>query len=244
MISLILPHFIFDPRVIMPLILNIESGTEICSAALSKNGAILSLKENKEGNKHSSIMTLLIEDLYNETGIAMSATDAVAISKGPGSYTGLRVGTSVAKGICFALDLPLIAIDSLQAIAYGMKVESDEEGIYLPMIDARRMEVYTNLYDQDLNPLRAPEAKIIEANSFDHILDHGERLILGGNGAEKCKNVLVNPYLSFTSVRSSAANMTLLAEKSFFANKMEQISPFSPFYLKGANVTRSKKKLF
>jgi tRNA threonylcarbamoyladenosine biosynthesis protein TsaB len=228
----------------MPLILNIESGTEICSVALAKDGQVLSLKENKEGNMHSSVMTLLIEELFNETGIAMKEIDAVAISKGPGSYTGLRVGTSTAKGICFALDLPLLAVDSLQAIAYGMKLKSDDEGIYLPMIDARRMEVYTNMYDQDLNPLQTPEAKIIEENSFDHLLKHGERLILGGNGAEKCKNVLKSPYLSFTMVRSSAANMTLLAEKAFSANKMEQIGPFSPFYLKGANVTRSKKKLF
>jgi tRNA threonylcarbamoyladenosine biosynthesis protein TsaB len=211
---------------------------------LAKDGEILSLKENKEGNMHSSVMTVLIQELYKETGITMNATDAVAISKGPGSYTGLRVGTSTAKGICFALDLPLVAIDSLQAIAYGMKLESNEEGIYLPMIDARRMEVYTNMYDQDLYPLHTPEAKIIEESSFDHLLKHGERLILGGNGAEKCKNVLNSPYISFTSVRSSAVNMTLLAEKAFSANKMEQIGPFSPFYLKGANVTRSKKKLF
>lgn len=228
----------------MAIILNIETGTEICSVALAKDASILAYRENTEGNTHSSLLTVMIKEIYDELGMAMSLTDAVSISKGPGSYTGLRVGTSTAKGICFALDLPLLAIDSLQALAYGMHLESDEEGIYLPMIDARRMEVYTNMYDEELNPLGEVSPKIIESTSYESLLKSGERLILGGNGAEKCKEVLNSPYLTYTSVLSSAKNMVLLSEKAFSAKKMEQIGSFSPFYLKGANVTKSTKKLF
>ena len=228
----------------MALILNMETATEICSVAIHKNGELLALAENKEGNQHGSILTLLIQEAIQEAQIQMSDLEAVGLSKGPGSYTGLRVGASAAKGLCLGLDIPLVSIDSLQIIAYALSMESDEEGLYCPMIDARRMEVYTNLYDAQLEPLGQISAKIIDENSFKELINHGQRLLLAGSGAGKCKEVLSAEWFSFYPILSSAAHMGLLVERLFNQGKTEKLIDFAPFYLKEANVTKSSKKLF
>ncbi|MEL6987652.1 MAG: tRNA (adenosine(37)-N6)-threonylcarbamoyltransferase complex dimerization subunit type 1 TsaB [Bacteroidota bacterium] len=228
----------------MALILNLETGTEICSVALGRDGVLLELAENIEGNMHSSVITLLIQEVLQKQGLNIKEIEAVSISKGPGSYTGLRVGTSAAKGICLGLDVPLIAIDSLKALAFAMKLQSDEEGLYVPMIDARRMEVYTCLFDEDLKTLEEISPKIIDESSYHALLESGTKLILGGNGAEKCKPILKSGQITYTNVLSSAKNLVFLSETAYSNGKMEQLGAFSPFYLKGANVTKSRKKLF
>ena len=150
----------------MPLILNIESATDICSVCISKNAETLSLQEADKEYSHTSKITILIERCCAEAGITLKQLDAVAVSKGPGSYTSLRVGASTAKGICYALDKPLITIDTLQSIALATFKKAKQATFYAPMIDARRMEVYTSLFDKDLNLVQETHAKIIDEQSF------------------------------------------------------------------------------
>ena len=156
----------------MSLILCIETATPVCSVALSKNGEILSLKETARKNSHSEVVTLFIDDLLRENKIQYTDLNAVAVSKGPGSYTGLRIGVSTAKGLCYALDIPLIAINTLRSMAYDMaeiylkERKASENILFCPMIDARRMEVYSAIYNKDNNEVRETKAEIIDKNSF------------------------------------------------------------------------------
>jgi tRNA threonylcarbamoyladenosine biosynthesis protein TsaB len=218
----------------MAVILNIETATQVCSVALSSEGEVLQIRESREKNSHSTIITLFIEEVMKSAGLPFSALDAVAVSMGPGSYTGLRIGVSTAKGTCYALDKPLIAIGTLDAMAAGMLTTSQSQDFLLcPMIDARRMEVYNALFDSELKQVRETQAEIIGEDSFREELEK-HIIVFAGDGAEKCKPALGNhPNARFIDdFYPSAAYMIKLAEKKFQESAFENVAYFEPFYLK------------
>ena len=235
----------------MATILNIETSTEVCSVALSKNGKVLFEKESSEGLKHSELLTVFIEELFTENNFSFKYLDAVAVSKGPGSYTGLRIGVSVAKGLCFAIEKPLIAIGSLDALAkntsenllqYG-KFEMENNLLLCPMIDARRMEVYTALYKKNGDPILPVTAEIIDENSFSEYLN-SNKILFFGNGAEKCKSQIKHQNALFTGpLKTSAQFMQILAEEKYNKKDFEDVAYFEPFYLKNFIATIPKNKI-
>jgi tRNA threonylcarbamoyladenosine biosynthesis protein TsaB len=221
-------------------LLHIETSTRVCSIALSRDWELLAIRESEEKNIHSSAITVFIDEVMKEAGYAYPELDAVAVSKGPGSYTGLRIGVSVAKGICFAIDRPLIAIGTLQALAWGtremlLKKEGmiKDDIVFCPMIDARRMEVYNAIYDKDLKEIRETKAEIIDKNSFNDFLQKS-RVWFTGDGAEKCRDFFIdypNAYFSEHPM-PSARYLIELAETHFKAGQFEDTAYFEPFYLK------------
>ena len=227
----------------MTRILLIESATAVCSVALCEEGQPLCLQESAVPNVHGEVMTRLIERCMGEAGASLQTLDAVALSGGPGSYTALRVGAATAKGICYALDKPLLKVETLQAIAWGMVAQAgDREALYCPMIDARRMEVYTAIYDASL-ALRLPvQAQVVVEGSFDEWIQAGRSLILAGDGAPKCASILSKAGMRFMDVPMSAANMAALAVVAFERRQFEDVAYFSPTYLKPPNITKPKKK--
>ena len=218
----------------MAVILNIETSTRVCSVGLAVDGIITSLKETHVANSHAELVTLYAEQAIHEAGYSFANIDAVAVSMGPGSYTGLRIGVSTAKGFCYALDKPLIAIDTLKAMAAGMiALVKDDPFLICPMIDARRMEVYAAIYDQQLQCIRPTEARIIDAGSFHDILnDH--RIYFGGDGAAKCKEVLGHQKnaVFLESFHPSVKAMAALSDKKFRGDQFEDVAYFEPYYLK------------
>ncbi|MHC1777073.1 MAG: tRNA (adenosine(37)-N6)-threonylcarbamoyltransferase complex dimerization subunit type 1 TsaB [Lentimicrobium sp.] len=221
----------------MALILSIETATPVCSICLSDGDKILGIRETSDHNSHSRVVAVFIEELLRETGTGKHSLDAVAVSKGPGSYTGLRIGVSTAKGLCYALDKPLISIGTLEAMAHGMKMHPrlEKEGmpvIFVPMIDARRMEVYTALFDENLRLLRKTSADVVDAESFADFLP-GHHLVIAGDGAEKCRNLLTHPNITFLDdFAASARYMTAPVNRLFESGVFEDTAYFEPFYLK------------
>lgn len=232
----------------MPIILHIETATQVCSVALSADGEIVQIRETRDKNSHSTTITVFIGEIMKAAEMAFSALDAVAVSKGPGSYTGLRIGVSTAKGICYAIDKPLIAVGTLQSMAAGAKqgMESRLVGtpslptgtpslpaLLCPMIDARRMEVYNGLYDIDLKPARDIRAEIITESSFAEELER-HQVWFFGDGADKCKPFLENhPNARFIDdFHLSASFMVNLAEEKFQKKEFEDVVYFEPYYLK------------
>ena len=221
----------------MPLILNIETATEVCSVALARDGKILSLRESQSGYTHSENVTVFIDEVIKEAKTSLALLDAIAVSKGPGSYTGLRIGVSTAKGLCFALDKPLIAVPTLQSltnafISKTLNFKLQTSNLFCPMLDARRMEVYCAVYDSELNEVEPTSAKIIEKNSFEKILE-SNRIYFFGSGAMKCKTIITNPNAVFVEdIFASATSMIPLSEKLFKEKKFENAAYFEPFYLK------------
>ncbi|MDB5009546.1 MAG: tRNA ((37)-N6)-threonylcarbamoyltransferase complex dimerization subunit type 1 TsaB [Mucilaginibacter sp.] len=218
----------------MSYILQIETATTICSVALAKDGNVLAFKQLDERNIHAEIITLFIEELIKGAAIQFNDLDAIAVSCGPGSYTGLRIGVSTAKGLCFALDKPLIAIETLEAMAYGVINQGVYKDILLcPMIDARRMEVYTALFDIAGNKIEEVTAKIIDEESFHNQLQ-SNKILFFGDGAEKCRAVLgENPNALFLSGFANSANyLTQRAFEKFIKNDFEDVAYFEPYYLK------------
>ncbi|HNW76289.1 MAG TPA: tRNA (adenosine(37)-N6)-threonylcarbamoyltransferase complex dimerization subunit type 1 TsaB [Bacteroidales bacterium] len=222
----------------MPLIVHLETATRICSVALAKNGTLISLRESATPNVHSSKLTHFIDEVFQESGLPVSALDAVAVSMGPGSYTGLRIGVAAAKGLCYALDKPLIAVPTLQAMAAGMlakhpTVPGKGKQYLCPMLDARRMEVYCSVYDDRLREVRSTQAEIIDENSFARELQ-GAMILFGGEGADKCRTV-ISPYPNASFLEkfeTSAAFMIPLALNRFHSGLFEDPAHFEPFYLK------------
>lgn len=220
----------------MSYILQIETATTVCSVALSKDGETVALKQINERNIHAEVITLFIEDMLKETGISYAQLAAIAVSSGPGSYTGLRIGVSTAKGLCFALDKPLIAIETLEAMADGlvkdMNLES-KETLLCPMIDARRMEVYTAIFDANDQRIKPTTAEIIDENSFSDLLSE-HTILFFGDGAPKCETVLgANPNAQFVAdFSNSAAHLSAKAYQKFTAEEFEDVAYFEPFYLK------------
>ncbi|HLO89696.1 MAG TPA: tRNA (adenosine(37)-N6)-threonylcarbamoyltransferase complex dimerization subunit type 1 TsaB [Lentimicrobium sp.] len=228
------------------MILAIETATRICSVALFDENRVIGLLESADENTHSSILHVLIDQLLHEHGLSIGDITAVAVSKGPGSYTGLRIGVSAAKGFCYAKNIPLIAINTLESMATGMKekvtgqipgngIGSDqqsERSLYVPMIDARRMEVYSAVFDPQLQMIRETEAEIITADSFAG-LRKTHTLILAGDGADKCKDILKGENIKYLEgFNASAAYMLQPCIKAFKSQRFENVAYFEPFYLK------------
>ncbi|MBC7417074.1 MAG: tRNA (adenosine(37)-N6)-threonylcarbamoyltransferase complex dimerization subunit type 1 TsaB [Pedobacter sp.] len=228
----------------MANILLLETATNVCSVALAIDGNVVSLKEEGGSNLHASNLTLFIQEVMEQAGIVYGDLNAVSISKGPGSYTGLRIGTSTAKGLCFALDIPLIAIETLVMMAKGFIDRNPAyNGLICPMIDARRMEVYTAVFDKELKNLLQTEAKIIDGVSFSNVL-LANKLTFIGDGAAKCKEVIIHKNAMLCEDNfNSAGNMATLAEEAFLRNNFEDVAYFEPFYLKDFVFTKSKKNL-
>jgi tRNA threonylcarbamoyladenosine biosynthesis protein TsaB len=228
----------------MAYILNIETATEICSVAVSENNLLLALCESTEPNQHSSQLTLLIEEALGKAGLKINQLDAVALSSGPGSYTSLRVGSSVAKGICYALNIPLIAVDTLECLVEGaLLLENDSDAIYCPMIDARRMEVYTALYDHQKNRLRELDSRIFDEVFRDELLTLNKKIIFSGNGSEKCSEIFDENKFAFYKTVCNSSNMLNTVYQKFINFEFSDIAYFSPTYLKAPNITTAKKVL-
>ena len=233
----------------MALILAIETGTDICSVALIRDGELIALRESDEERNHAKKIAVFVDELLREYDIAAEELDAVAVSKGPGSYTGLRIGVSFAKGLCYGQNIPLVAVGSLDSLvevaredfeAGIIDIEQWDNALLCPMIDARRMEVYTQLFDTDGVAQSEVEAKIIDTESFAE--ERKDRpFVIFGNGAKKCTEVLEGA--TFIEVVPSARGMARLAERAFAEGKTEDVAYFEPFYLKDFVVGTAKKSL-
>lgn len=233
----------------MALILNLETATTVCSVSLAKDGVLLALKEQNGDYSHAENLTLFIEDVLSQAKIKISEIDAVAISKGPGSYTGLRIGVSTAKGLCYSLDKPLIAIDTLYYLSLSVSnnLKSDISyltSLFCPMIDARRMEVYCALYDLNGNEIKSIAAEIIDEHSFAAQLKE-QPIYFFGDGAFKCRTILEqNKNVFFIDdIVPSAKNMIALSEEAFASKRFEDVAYFEPFYLKEFVAGKKKGEL-
>ncbi len=228
----------------MANILLIESTTKACSAGIAIQGDLVASREEVSTDySHSALLTVFIEEALKEAGMKAGDLDAVAVSQGPGSYTGLRIGVSVAKGICFGQDIPLLAIDTMKALAAtGIAHLSDTHGVippapgktlFCPMIDARRMEVYYALFDRALHPVRATRAEVMDEKSLHEEALREAKIIYFGDGAAKCRDVLMSPNLQHVDgVHASVRGMAPEAEKRFATRQFEDLAYFEPFYLK------------
>jgi tRNA threonylcarbamoyladenosine biosynthesis protein TsaB len=223
----------------MALILNIETSTTNCSVSLSNDEEILVLKEdNNSGYSHAEKLHLYIKYLFDETNIAPNAIDAISVSKGPGSYTGLRIGVSAAKGLCYALDKPLISVSTLEALAHQVTVEN---GYIIPVLDARRMEVYSALFSSDYSLKRPVEAQILDEQSFKLVLDF-DTVYFVGNAVEKTKQIIKHPNAVFIEGKlPSASTLGKIANTKYKISDIEDIAYFEPFYLKDFIALKPKK---
>ena len=227
----------------MALILNIDTSTTVCSVALAKEGKMVACKESNEGLNHSVLLGCFIDELLKENQLEVSQLDAVAVSMGPGSYTGLRIGVSLAKGICFGANIPLIAVPTLQALAQSVANELQEDALYCPMIDARRMEVYTAFFDVHNQTVVDTQAEIIHEGSFTELLNK-QKVFFFGNGSSKVKEILSVPNAHFLEgIETSARHMTLLSEQFFTQQQFVDVAYFEPFYLKDFIATTPKQKV-
>ena len=233
----------------MSLILCIETGTDICSVGVARDGELVSLRESDEGRDHAKKVGVFVDELLRETGISPDELDAVAVGMGPGSYTGLRIGVSFAKGLCYGLGIPLVAVGSLDAMA-AVAIEDNDAGILdvdnwenavlCPMVDARRMEVYTRLFDAKGNALSDVTAEVVTEQTFADVRRE-RQMVMFGNGAAKCREVLHDA--TYINITPSARGLARLAEQRLSAGQTEDIAYFEPFYLKDFIVIPSKKKL-
>jgi tRNA threonylcarbamoyladenosine biosynthesis protein TsaB len=215
----------------MAIILSIETSASACSVALHNKGQLIHTIEVSEQQAHAAKLAVLIEELLKSTGVPKSQLQAVAISSGPGSYTGLRIGTSMAKGICMGLNIPLINVPTLLCLAHHVS-SFHKSDFYCPMIDARRMEVYAQVFDKDLNQVGATEALIIDENSFGELLGM-HKVLFFGDGAEKCKTVIRNPNADFVDgIYPTASFVGQVAWREYTAKRFADLVEFTPFYLK------------
>jgi len=216
----------------MPLVLSLETSTRVCSVALHSEMQLLGSYEVLVEKSHSKIITVLIEELLSNTGYSYADLDAIAVSKGPGSYTGLRIGVSTAKGLCYALEKPLIGINTLEAMAEGIKSKVPSDFLLCPMLDARRMEVYTALFDNQLNFVEDTNAKVLNEESVR--IYQGKKICFFGDGSFKIKSILSNLHSSFIAegVYPSAKNIGDLAVRAYLNGVFEDTAYFEPYYLK------------
>jgi len=224
----------------LAIILNIETATKNCSVSLAKKGKVIAIKELNNGNySHAEVLHPFIVAILKEADLTSKEIDAVAVSKGPGSYTGLRIGVSAAKGLCFAFDKPLISIETLRSLAQAISVE---EGFIVPLLDARRMEVYAAVFDKDIEQVRSTQAEIIDENSFGEYLDTDKVFFLG-DGAHKCKQLITHKNAFFIDDKfPSAKEMALLSYQKYKISDLEDVAYFEPFYLKDFVAIPEKKK--
>jgi tRNA threonylcarbamoyladenosine biosynthesis protein TsaB len=235
----------------MASILCLETSTEVCSVALSIGGSPVSVREDKSGKNHAQLLARFVEEVMNERSLPFSVLDAIAVSGGPGSYTGLRIGVSTAKGLCYAAGKPLIAISSLESMAhhvindpYIFGIEKKEPLLFCPMIDARRMEVYASVFNHDMAQIRNIQADVIDHTSFASFLKD-QKVLFFGNGADKCKMTLQHPNALFLDqITTSAKYMTILAEAAYKTQNFVDIAYYEPYYLKDFVATIPTKNIF
>ncbi|CAH8281373.1 tRNA threonylcarbamoyladenosine biosynthesis protein TsaB [Mariniflexile fucanivorans] len=225
----------------MSLILNIETATTNCSVSLSRNGKTIVLKEDNSKNySHAESLHVFIDAVLKEANITSKELDAIAISKGPGSYTGLRIGVSAAKGLCFALDKPLISVPTLEALAHQVDAN---DGVIVSMLDARRLEVYAAIFDSNYNEIRETEAQVLDENAFAEQLNQG-KVYFVGNGVEKTKDLISHPNTVFVEdTLPSASQMSLLAFNKYKKSDFEDVAYFEPYYLKDFVALKPKSQL-
>jgi tRNA threonylcarbamoyladenosine biosynthesis protein TsaB len=225
----------------MRRILSLETSTSVCSVALHQEGNLKFVSEIHEDQAHAGKLSPLIEHALNLLGWEADSLDAVAVSGGPGSYTGLRIGTSTAKGLCLALNIPLIAVDSLKVMASYVTKLNVSDGHLCPMLDARRMEVYCSLYTSQLDTVSPVQALVIEPGAFEEILAK-DKVCFFGPGAEKCLGVIAHPNASFIhGIYPSARDLGELATASFDRGEFQDLMAFEPLYLKEFLVKKSTK---
>jgi len=232
----------------MSLILNIETSTQVCSVCISNDKHVLSLKESNDQKSHAKLLTFFIDQVLKESKHTFNDLDAVAVSKGPGSYTGLRIGVSTAKGICYAKDLPLIAVNTLESMANGVISENEfkkeENAILVPMIDARRMEVYSAFFNIKGEMLREVKAEIIDENSYGDILKK-QKMIFFGDGSSKITETIKHDNAVFIKdFNPSSRFMASISNQYFSDKKFENVAYFEPFYLKDFVATVPTKNIF
>ena len=217
----------------MALILNIETSSPVCSVCLAKDGMLIDFREDLKGNSHAKILTIFIDELFSKNKISIAELDAVAVSAGPGSYTGLRIGTSVAKGLCYALNKPLIAVPTLLSLATGIQQKQNiSSAYYMPVMDARRMDVYTTIFDSSLNEVRKTSCATLN-EEFEKSLDGLGNIYIGGNAANKCRQVFTLGNFTFNEeIYCDSRNMVSISHKKYLNNEFENMAYFEPFYLK------------
>lgn len=216
----------------MALILSVETSTSVCSVALHENGRLIAVMEIHQEYSHASKLGVLVNEAMNTSEFKLDKINAVAVSSGPGSYTGLRIGTSLAKGLCYALDVPLVSVPTLQVLAAQVGAISTSDAFLCPMIDARRMEVYCQLFDSNVEEIESVQALVVDEGSFEKYLKI-KPVIFFGNGAMKCSRVIIHENAKFLSdVHPSAAQLGELASKKFQQGYVEDLVHFVPHYLK------------
>jgi tRNA threonylcarbamoyladenosine biosynthesis protein TsaB len=232
------------------MIICIETATNLCSVALCDCAGVISLRESDESKSHAAVLTVFIEDILRENGIKANDLEAVAVSKGPGSYTGLRIGVSVAKGIAYAASIPLIGIETTLSMFWGIagkRIEnniSEKSALFCPMLDARRMEVYYAIYDSSGNTVKNISAEIIDENTLTNF-NATQKIIVFGDGSAKCKEVIRHPGVTFSDdFRISASHMQIPASKALKDHHFEDVAYFEPFYLKDFITSKPKKNIF
>ena len=228
----------------MAYLLNIDTSTDVCSVALTSEGSVLEHREDYEGQNHAKVLSSFINDMLDYATPRGIKLDAVAVSMGPGSYTGLRIGLSEAKGLCFGSDIPLIGISTLEQLTVTVMFREfwDDDILFVPMIDARRKEVYTGVYDLALNKIMQPQPLILDENSFQEYKD--KQIVFFGNGSDKAKDIIQLPNARFIkNIRPEAVNMMALSERSFRNNNFIDIAYSTPEYLKDFQSTTPKKKI-
>ncbi len=212
-------------------ILCLDTATEVCTVALARNGELLAMRENADGQSHAKTLLPYIDEVLKEARIQPSGLSAVAVGMGPGSYTGLRIGASTAKGLCYSLGIPLMAVSTLQIIAAGAAQQSGGfSGVFCPLLDARRMEVFTAVYNAGLQEVESVSAQIVGEETFARLLAENE-VIFCGNGMEKCRSLLsASPHAHFCSETLSAQNMIPLAYQQFEKQQFVDVAYFEPLY--------------
>lgn len=242
----------------MERIILIETSTNLCSTAIAEDGKIVCYRESGENRAHASLTAVFIDEMLRERGCSLKECSAVCISEGPGSYTGLRVGVSTAKGLCFGAGIPLLSVGTLEVlVAQALQArlntgnlpgeeactEQAEFSYIVPMIDARRMEAYTAVFDGNGTRLTPTEAKVIDSDSFSDILAQGPVLFIG-DGAGKCRETLTHPNAHFLQTCPKASAMLEPAVRELKEKRFKDVAYLEPFYLKDFVITQSKKKLF
>jgi len=229
----------------MANILNIETSTAVCSVALSSEGQIVDHHENYDGQTHATLLSQFINDALEAAARREMKVDAIAVSIGPGSYTGLRIGLSQAKGLAYGMDVPLIGVNTLQLLTVTAMFQEffDDDVLFIPMIDARRMEVYTAAYNNALEEILQPQPMILNKNSFEELLQH-HQLVFMGNGSDKAKDIIKHSNAKFLpGIKPLAINMMALAEKAFREKHFIDVAYSTPLYLKDFQATVPKKKV-
>ena len=231
----------------MAVILNIETSTDVCSVALTSEGQVLDHRENYEGQTHATLLSQYVKEMLDYARSREITLDAIAVSIGPGSYTGLRIGLSEAKGLAFGLQVPLIGVNTLKLLTVSTMFHhfiDEDKVLYIPMIDARRMEVYTAAYTPALEPVLEPQAMILDENSFGGLLGQDFTLVVMGNGSDKSRQVLKHESIRFVEgIKPVAVDMLALSEKAFREQYFIDVAYSTPLYLKDFQATKPKNPI-